>query len=227
MIKIVGTEKETKIEAIDDDKTVVVYGSLYQPITELNTTVGLSRLAVLKGYLDYPLFDSDNSSISIDTQLRNEVEVPSEIKFDSGSNHVASYRLMNEEMINEQIKVPPFKGATWNVTVSPTKTNIRDLSYFNGILGNFETTFTVSTKDKKLYFAIGSGPTDRTMFAFAEGLTGELKHQWSWPLNQVISILKMSDSADCKMSFSDQGALKIELDSGVGKYEYILPARQK
>ena len=49
MVKIVGTTTEAKIEAIDADKTVVIFGSMYQPIKDIDTTVGLSRIAILKG----------------------------------------------------------------------------------------------------------------------------------------------------------------------------------
>ena len=35
MVKIVSTEEETKIEAMDEDKTVVIYGKLNKPLTEL------------------------------------------------------------------------------------------------------------------------------------------------------------------------------------------------
>jgi hypothetical protein len=75
-----------------------------------------------------------------------------------------------------------------------------------------------------LNFSIGSGPTDRTNLPFAKGITGSLKHQWSWPLSQVLSILKLIDNEDVTIHFSDMGAMKIDIDSGIGRYSYILPA---
>ena len=134
---------------------------------------------------------------------------------------------MSEQMANEQIRVPPFKGATWEVVVEPTKGKIDELVYFSGVLGGFESTFTVSTNKGSLHFSIGNGPTNRHSFVFAKDVTGTLKHQWSWPLAQVLSILKLSASSETKMYFSDMGALKIDVDSGLGKYSYILPARSK
>ena len=226
MVKIVGTASDAKIEAIDGDKTVVIYGDMYQPIRGIDATVGLSRIAILKGYIDFPLFDSDKSSIDVVTEVRGGVSVPTEIKFDSGVGHSANYRFMSETMVNEQIKVPPFKGATWNLTIVPEKKKISDLSYFQGVLGGFEKRFVVSVDAKgTVNFSVGSGPTDRTVIPFATNVTGTMKHQWSWPLSQVLSILKLSDSASsCTMYFSDMGALKIDIDSGIGKYSYILPA---
>lgn len=225
MVKIVGTGSDAKIEAIDTDKTVVIFGDMYQPIKGIDSTVGLSRIAVLKGFIDFPLFSSDKAVIDIVTEVRGGATVPTEIKFDSGSGHKSNYRFMSETMVNEQIKVPPFKGATWNLTVIPEKKKIAELGYFQGVLGGFEKRFVVSVDKGTLNFDVGSGPTDRTTVPFATNVTGTMKHQWSWPLSQVLSILKLSETASTTtMYFSDMGALKIDIDSGIGKYSYILPA---
>jgi len=220
MVKFVGTAADAKIEAIDADKTVVLYGEMYQPLKDIQATVGLSRMAQLKGFIDL----HDKSTVSVDSEMRGTVSVPTELKFDDGAGDVASYRFMSETMANEQIKVPPFKGATWNVSLTPDKSKIDRLNQYAGILGGFEKRFIVSTKNDVLNFSIGSGPTDRSNVPFAKGITGALKHQWSWPLTQVLSILKLNDSSKVTMHFSDMGALKIDVDSGIGKYSYILPA---
>ena len=220
MVKIVGSDKEAKIESIDGDKTVVVYGEMYQPIKDIESTVGLSRLAQLKGFIDL----HDKSNVSVISESRSGIDCPTELKFDNGEGEVAVYRFMSETMANEQIKVPPFKGATWNITIKPEKKKIDRLSAYQGILGGNEKRFIVSVNKDVLNFAIGTGPTDRSNVPFATGVTGTLKHQWSWPLTQVLSILKLNDTDDLTMHFSDMGALKIDVDSGIGKYSYILPA---
>ena len=46
MVKLVGSTASAKIEAIDADKTVVIFGEMYQPIKGIDTTVGLSRISV-------------------------------------------------------------------------------------------------------------------------------------------------------------------------------------
>jgi len=225
-VKIIGTPSDAKIEAIDADKTVVIFGSMYQPIDGIDTTIGLSRVAILKGFIDFPPFSGDKAKVEITTESRNGQDVPTEVEFSSGYGHKASYRFMSETMVNEQIKVPPFKGATWSVTITPEKKKISELSYMQGALGGFEKRFTVSVNSEgTLVFNVGNGPTDRTVLPFAEHVSGTMKHQWSWPLTQVLSILKLADtSSSCTMSFSDMGVMKIDIDSGIGKYSYILPA---
>lgn len=225
MVKVIGSAATAKIETKDADNTVIIFGEMYQPIDGIEATVGLSRIPVLKGYIDFPVFSGNKASVVVTTENRSGSDVPSEIKFSSGEGHTANYRFMSESMINEQVKVPPFKGATWNVTVTPEKKKIAELSYMQGVLGGFEKRFVVTVDAGTLNFNVGTGPTDRTTLPFASNVTGTMKHQWSWPLSQVLGILKLSETASTTtMKFSDMGALMIEIDSGIGKYSYILPA---
>lgn len=226
--KLVGENSETRVEAIAEDKSVVMYGKLKSEIADIdNETIGFARMAVLKGMLDFPPFGEDAATITIETQSRAGVEIPSEIAFKSTEGHKANYRFMGKEATNESIKVPPFKGATWDVVVEPTKKNLKDLSYFSSVLGAYEPVFTVVTSGSNLEFHIGAGGSDRSIVPVASDITGALSHQWSWPLSQVLAILKLSDASVCTMSFSDMGAMKINVDSGLGSYEYVLPARSK
>lgn len=221
MVKIIGTTATTKIETKDGDNTVVIFGEMYQPIAGIDSTLGLSRLAVLKGYIGM----HEGSDVSIVTETRGSVVVPTEITFDNRDGFISNYRFMSESMINDQVKVPPFKGASWDVIVTPTKSAISMLNDNFGVLGAYEKKFTVGITKGTINFSIGTGPTDRTVVPFAKGVTGTLKHQWSYPLPQVLAVLKLTDTAATySMSFSDQGALKIDIDSGIGKYSYIIPA---
>lgn len=228
MVKITTDAKETKIEAMDENRTVVIYGKLKAPVPDLEGTVGLSRMAVLQGYLKFPPFVADTATITIEKQKRGTDEVPAEIKFTSPDGHESSYRFMHKDMAEEQIKVPPFKGAVWDVAFTPTEENLKDLSYFNGILGSYEPVFTPKTDGAKLNFFIGSGPTDRATVPVASGINGVVKGDRSWPLLQTLAILKLATKADsCTMSIANVGALKIDINTPISDYEYVLPARSK
>lgn len=221
MVKVLGTPAAAKIETKDVDNTVIIYGDMAQPIDDINSTIGLSRLTVLKGLMSM----HEGSTVSMVIEQRNGADVPTEVTFDNNSGLVSSYRLMSESMINDQIKVPPFKGATWDVVITPSKLSIDSLGTNYGVLGGFEKRFVVVVDKGMLKFNIGTGPTDRTSVPFAVNVKGTLKHQWTYPLAQVLSILKLTDtSTTATMSFSDMGALKIDIDSGIGTYTYILPA---
>lgn len=228
-VKVIGDNGKTILEAIDEkNRSVVFFGEMNSPIAELNdSTVGLARIAVLNGYLNFPHFASDNATIEIQTQNRLGIDVPSEIFFNSNVGHSANYRFMMKDTVNEQVKVPPFKGCMWNVEIEPTSQNLKDLQYFNGVLGGFEPVFTAKVVNGNLELHIGSGTSDRSVVPFTKNVTGSLQHGWSWPLAETLAILKLGETGKCTMSFSDQAALQIKIDSGLGVYTYILPAKTK
>lgn len=227
MMKIESSAAETTIAAINDDKSVVAFGKLNTPLTELEGVVGLSRMAVLQGYLKYPHFIGDGATIEIKTTQRDGNEIPTEINFSCDDGHESSYRFMHKDVVEEQVKVPPFKGATWDVVITGTDEIMKDLSYFNGVLGAFEPTFTVKTDgNNDLNFYIGSGPTDRATVPVAKAVNGSLTGNLTWPLVETLAILKLASKADdCTISFSNKGVMKIEMETGIGSYEYLLPAR--
>lgn len=227
MMKIDSNATGTTIAAINDDKSVVAYGTLKSPLTELDGVVGLSRMAVLQGYLKYPHFVDSNAIIDIKTTQRDGTDVPTEINFVAPGGHESSYRFMHKDVVEEQVKVPNFKGAAWDVVISGTDEILKDLSYFNGVLGAFEPTFTAKTDgNNDLNFYIGSGPTDRATVPVAKAVNGSLTGNLTWPLVETLAILKLASKADdCTISFSNKGVLKIEMETGIGNYEYLLPAR--
>jgi hypothetical protein len=52
-----------------------------------------------------------------------------------------------------------------------------------------------------------------------------LDRGWTWPVASVLAILKIADVNNTKMSLSNEGAIQIELDSGLASYKYIIPAQ--
>jgi hypothetical protein len=226
-VKLTGEADKTRIEAIAENKTVVLMGETKEPIADLTDhVVGLHRMSVLSGYISGPMFDTDEAEISIVEQTRGDKTQPTEIKFDSKKGHKAFYRFMGEEAAS-QIEMPKFKGVEWNVAFQPTLENLKELSYFAGILGSYEPSFEVHMTDGNLEFHIGTGASDRTVLPIASGLEGNLNTAHHYPLAQVLSILKLSDSEQCVIQFSDVGCMQITLDSGLGIYDYILPARMR
>lgn len=215
----------TVVEAMDPDRFVVIQGTLKAPIGGLTSTIGLSRMGVLDGYLKFSPFADKSAEVSIVTMQRGGEETPAEVLFESGKGHTSSYRFMAAALTEDQIKIPTFKGANWNVSIEPSKAALKDLTTMNNILGSYEKTFTVKTNNDKLELHIGSS-ADRTKLVFASGITGSLSQVHRYPLEQILSIMKLNDtSRSVKMNFSDQGAIKIDVDSGMGDYTYILPAR--
>jgi len=226
MVKITGEVDKTTVETVDADKTVIFKGETHNPVPDfVDSTVGLSRMGVLQGYLQYPGFDDEDATVKVVTQERNGDEVPVEVSFVSKEGNDANYRFMLADVINQQLKSIKFKGAEFDVNIVPTKKNLSDLAYFNSVLGTYEANFSPKTDGTELYFHIGDGVSDRTKILISNDIDGSITKDWRWPLDIVLKILRLSDSSNVVMSINDEGLLQIIVDSGIAKYTYLLPAK--
>ena len=226
MVKITGSIDKTEIETVDADKTVIFKGETVNPVAEfVDSTVGLSRMQVLQGYLQYPGFDDENAKQEVIMQERNGENIPVEIKFTAADGNDAHYRFMLADVINQQLKAIKFKGAEFDLNIVPSDKNLKDLSYFNSVLGGFEANFSPKTDGTSLWFHIGDGVSDRTKILINADIDGSITGDWKWPLDIVLKILRLSDTGNCVLSINDQGLLQIVVDSGMAKYTYLLPAR--
>jgi hypothetical protein len=226
MVKIKGTAETTEIETVDADKTVILKGVMNNPVVDfVDSTVGLSRMGVLKGYLQYPDFDDDAAKVAVKTQDRNGETVPTEVEFVSANGTDAHYRFMLADVINQQLKDIKFKGAEFEVNIVPTQKMMKDLTYFNTVLAAYEANFSPKTDNGALYFHVGDGGSDRTKILIDNNVEGEITTDWKWPLDVVLKILRLGDNSTVVMSFNNQGLLQLKVDSGMGVYTYLLPAR--
>ena len=60
---------------------------------------------------------------------------------------------------------------------------------------------------------------------FQDGVSGQLKRSWSYPVAQINAILALT--GDKVMKISDGGAAEIIVDSGLAVYSYIILAQTK
>lgn len=230
-VKISGKSDETKIQAMSEDRSVVLSGELKENLEELDGhIIGMARMSVLQGYLNFGPFMTDGTTVDITKQKRiTGEEQPSQVDFKSDNGHKASYRFMGEEVAKEQIRVPKFKGADWDLTVTPKKKRIREFNQLTNILGPYEATFSPRLNGDTLELVIGKGTTDSGTIPLAEEVESvtEINEDLEWPLKEVIAIMKLGEKEHLEMSISNQGMLQITMKSGIGNYKYLLPARSK
>ena len=156
---------------------------------------------------------------------RNGETIPTHIHFENAAGDFENdYRFMNKAIIEEKLKTVKFKGASWTVTCTPSMASIARMKLMSAA-HNEEPTFNVRTTDGNLVFSFGDASTHAGEFVFQHGVENTLAHTWSWPVAQVQAILGLD--VDATMSISDQGAMMITVDSGMVKYDYILPAQSK
>lgn len=224
LIKITGTDKDTVIDGLAEDRSVVIQGKFAGPVADFVGTFGMPNLAKLKIILGLAEY-KENAAIAVKRQNRNGEDMPVGLNFqNSAGDFKNDYRFMTSEIVAEKLKTAKMKPVTWHVEFEPTVAGIQRLK-MQAQANAEETTFQVKTDGGNLKFFFGDHSTHAGEFVFQPGVTGTLKHAWSWPKAQVISILDLV--GDKIMKISDEGALQITVDSGVAVYNYILPAQSK
>ena len=181
--------------------------------------------------------DSDGNKIPNDQRMtyanieviKDGATIPTGIHFENEAGDFQNdFRFMSTEIINEKLKSVKFKGATWDVEFTPSLAAITRMK-LQSAAHSEETTFTIKVEETggvtDVMFYFGDANTYAGKFVFQTGVEGTLKHAWTYPLAQVQAILNLDGQAT--MSLSDQGAMQITVDSGMGTYNYILPAQSK
>ena len=220
----VSNDESTAIDSMAEDRSVILSAETKTPVAEFEGTFGMPNLDKLALHLKNPEYQKD-AKIDVVKADRNGEIIPTHIHFENTAGDFENdYRFMNKAIIDEKLKTVKFKGASWNVTFEPSIASIGRMK-LQALAHTEEPTFNVKTKDGNLVFAFGDVSTHAGEFVFQAGIEGTLGHTWSWPVAQVQSILGLD--GDKTMSISDQGAMQITVDSGMVKYDYILPAQSK
>jgi len=220
----VTAEADTQIESMADDRSVIMSATTHSPVGEFSGVFGMPDLGKLAYHLKNPEY-KENAKIDVVSDERNGEVVPTHIHFENASGDFENdYRFMNKAIIEEKLKSVKFKGSSWNVELEPSIASIERMKLMAGAHSE-ETVFQVKTEDGNLNFYFGDLNTHAGSFTFMHGVKGSLTHTWAWPVAQTIAILSLA--GDKTMSITDQGAMMISVDSGMAKYDYILPAQQK
>ena len=220
----VTNEEGTQIDSMAEDRSVILSAEAHSAVGEFESTFGMPNLDKLALHLKNPEYQKD-AKIEVVKAERNGETVPTHIHFENATGDFQNdYRFMNQAIIEEKLKTVKFKGAQWQIKFSPSVASIARMKLMSAAHSE-EPTFNVSSKDGNLIFAFGDVNTHAGEFVFQHGVEGSLAHTWAWPVAQVQSILNLD--GDITMSISDQGAMMITVDSGMAKYDYILPAQSK
>ena len=221
LVKVTGGN-ETVIDSMAEDRSVILNATSTHGVAD--GTFGMPNLDKLALHLKNPEY-KDNAKIDIVKADRNGETIPTHIHFENAAGDFENdYRFMNKAITEEKLKTVKFKGAAWNVEIAPTQAAIARMKLMSAAHSE-EPTFNVTTKDSNLIFSFGDASTHAGEFVFQHSVEGALQHTWSWPVAQVQSILSLD--GDLTMSISDQGAMKITVNSGIATYDYILPAQSK
>jgi hypothetical protein len=220
----VTADTSTSIDSMAEDRSVILSAETTEPVSEFTGTFGMPNLDKLALHLKNPEYQKD-AKIDVVQADRNGETIPTHIHFENAAGDFQNdYRFMNKAIIEEKLKTVKFKGAQWAVEFTPSMEAIARMK-LQSAAHSEEPTFNVKTDDGNLVFSFGDASTHAGEFDFHKGIEGTLAHTWSWPVAQVQAVLNLN--GDITMSISDQGAMKISVNSGMATYDYILPAQSK
>ena len=224
LIKVTGTDTETQINAVAEDKTVIVSGTLNSPVADFIGVFGMPNLGKLKTILGFDDYD-EHSKINVTRVNKDGVDVPEYIHFETkAGDFVNDYRLMSKAIADEKVKNVMFKGTTWNVEFEPSIAGIQRLKR-QASANSEEKNFTTKTENGNLMIYFGDPSTHSGNFVFHPSVTGSLNKAWMWPVKEFLSIMDLP--GDKIIRISDAGATEIVVDSGLAVYRYLLPAQAK
>jgi hypothetical protein len=224
LVKITGDDKETTIEGLAEDRSVILKGKFHKTVPEFIGTFGMPNLDKLGIILKISEYASD-AKISINTQERNGAEVPVGIHFENaGGDFQNDYRFMASEIVNDKLKSVTMKDVKWSVEFTPTVASIQRLR-MQISANSDEAAFVAKTEGKDLVLHFGDASSHAGNFVFQHDVGGKVDRGWAWPVDQVSKILSLGGDIDYKIS--DDGVTEITVDSGLGNYRYLLPAQSK
>jgi len=224
LVKVSGTDAETNIEAIAEDRSVIVKAKLNTPVPEFNGTFGMPNLGKLSTILGISEYAKD-AKITLTKQDRNGESVPVGLHFENAAGDFKNdYRFMTQQIVEDKLKTVTMRQVNWNIEFTPSVNNIQRLKFMASANAE-ELNFTAKTEGTDLKLFFGDHSSHAGDFVFQAGVTGTLTKAWAWPVAAVSSILSLS--GDKTFRISDEGAAQITVNSGLATYDYILPAQSK
>lgn len=224
LIKITGTDKETLINAVAVNRSVIISGVFKNPIPEFIGVFGMPNLNNLKTIIGFDEYDTQ-ANITVTQVDRDGQKVPGFIHFETkNGDFVNDYRLMHKTLVEEQVRTVHFKGVTWNIEFEPSVAGVLRFKKQASAI-NDEQHFTTKTDNNDLRIYFGDPSTHSGNFIFHQGVNGTLGKPQMWPVNQFKTIMDLV--GDKKIRISDSGVTEIVVDSGLAVYTYLIPAHVK
>ena len=216
-IKIVANKDSILFEGSEKEKEVILKGKFEHPSAELSGEFGLANLSLLQTIISDPEFNSKESEISVKYKADKS---PDELIYQNKSKSYVNYRFTDSRLLPQ---IPEYVEQKYNISISPSKHSIQQFMWVANGLASYEQYFMPRIVDGNLKFFIGAedAATQKGGVLMASDRSEKLDSKYSWKIQQVINVLKVADTCDCEMHFTDKGAIVITLKTGVATYKYI------
>jgi hypothetical protein len=223
-LKVSTDENSTTISSITDDRSLVLQATTHERVADFMGVFGMGNLEKLNLLLKNPEYKED-AKIEIVKKTKDDIEYPAHIHFENVIGDFQNdYRFINKEVIEKNLKSVKFKGASWELEFEPPVASISRMKYMSAVHSE-DPNFQVWTENNNLIFSFGDNVSHAGEFVFKHNVNATLASKKSFPIAQTQSILSLSGNST--MSISDQGVMKISVDSGFALYDYFLPSQTK
>lgn len=223
VIKVTGTSTNTRLQGVDDTKSLFFDGHTISSIPEFEGVFGITNLGLLKGLLEFSSYRTDEATFSVKRrQFDDGSSTVEQFEFRDAHNVGADFRCVDPKVVPQQVEMASF---TWDVTLTPNKAKLAELQQIASLFSETKT-FGARTENGNLILIIGenNAATNRVSMVFETGVEGELKGNLQWITAQFISVVKIAGDRLKSIRFSSRGVLGLEVESPHGQYKYFLRA---
>lgn len=222
VIKVTGTDDGTKIQAVDNDKTLFLEAMLTTPVPALAGQFGISNLTLLDGLLSFPSYKTEQAKFSVKRETKASEETVTAFIFKDANGKGATFKTMAAHLVAEQAQV---NKIGWNVTVTPSKSKVAEFAQLSRLYVD-DKAFKVSTEDGDLVFALGddNSATHNASMVFESGVEGELSGEMLFNAAQFLSLMKIAGSHATTIKITSKGVLGVSVEAPTGTYNYFLRA---
>lgn len=222
LIKVTGTETETRVAAASEDRKVLINGKFKQPNDDFVGVFGMPNLHKLKTILGISEYAED-ASITMLHKDTDDGKTPTTIHFENKSgDFVNDYRLMEKKYVEEKLsRIPRVEDGKWKLNFEPNPDNIQKMKK-QAVVSSDVTLFTAKTEGSNLKFYFGSPHSQSGNFVFASNINGSLSNARQWFIKYFLAIMDLS--GDKRVYINDAGMIRITVTSELAEYEYILLA---
>ncbi len=218
LIRVEGTTTATTLNAIDEQKLVIVSAVTKAPIPEFVGVFGMPNLTKLDTILGLSEY-RENAKFTV---TKSSDGALNGLHFENAAGDFKNdYRFMSQQLVNSKLQQVMFKGAKWIIDLVPTPAAIQRLNLqIQANAGEATCQFNVVNKDLICYFGDPASHTGN--FVFANNITGTFKQQWDWPVAIIKNIMALTGTKAIK--FSDEGVILVTVDSGLINYSFYILA---
>jgi hypothetical protein len=221
MVKITGTDQETRINALAEERLFVVMAKFHNPIADFMGRFGMPGLSRLNAIVNAEEY-REGAVLSV----ARHGDEPESINFrNKTGDFTNNYRFMSSGVVDKLIPDVMFKGTKWALQFEPSVLSIQRMRS-QASINSDESTFVVRTNDKTgLVFKFGDPASLSGEFVFQDSVSAALSGERHYPVQAVLNILSLG--GDKVMKISNDGIMSITVDSGLGLYDFIVPSLQK